>query len=995
MKTRRSSTVHRLAKLSVPQWAMMIAALLAGGGHAESQDLKAFDAQESYVVEGASIVLTQKVGDATVKLKTAARTLQDASALNAANGANFSRTVELPGGQGIYRLQTGAGAASAAESMAAVDSLNSDTNIQYAYAVYVNPNTGNRVFLNDEIVVRWKAPLSLQDTNVTSSFKLKLVNRLSETDNIYVFRLADPKNFNPFKVCNAIRGLTNVVWVEPNIAQEANQFVIPNDTSFSSQWHLRNTGQTGAFSDADVDADDAWGGSQGYGSPGIRIAIIDDGVQTAHPDLSANVVQGYDFYSGDSDPNPAGANENHGTAVAGLSAAQVNNSLGVAGVSGKSQILPVRLLHVDDSGIVYLPSSTTVYRALLYAADNADIINSSWGGGSPDNTISAGFSYASTSGRNGYGCLVFCSSGNSAGGTTANNNSYATLKGANLSSLAAGNYFVAFAYYKDGGGSANDDCFWLADVTFPNGTKERFDSSTLPTGWQTGGNANWTTSIDPVHAHGTTRYALKSGSVGNNQLSYLLTPLFSVNSSQTLITYRAWISSQPGDQAWAEVYNSSSVYQGSVFIGEGAVAGRITSVAYPANLSSVFAVGATSDFDYRSHFSQYDSTLDFAAPGAGGYGGIATTDRTGTDGYASGDYNTGFGGTSASAPLAAGIAALVLSKDGKQSASTLATKLQSTCDKVGPLAYSGTPYTRNDYYGFGRLNANAAVGAVTADTTSPTFVSATVVNYRAVDVQFSEPMGDGALDPNNYTITAGQGTLSSQPSKVLRIGPVLVGYNAHAGTYRLIWNSGDMATSGTFTIQAASAIKDVAGNALTGTLSKSSTGTKRILAVDCGSPDSFSYYPPYLSDNGFQANEAAQFLTTSVAAQQVYGNYVDTSGVSDPAPQGVYQSWRFTNLPYEEETITYSLPNLTSGNKVRIHLTSETDIYSYQVFDIYINSVYKGTFYGGGAPAYTAQLLEYANSTVNGANTVSIVPQESGYDGAYRAAISGIEVVKP
>ena len=39
----------------------------------------------------------------------------------------------------------------------------------------------------------------------------------------------------------------------------------------------------------------------------------------------------------------------------------------------------------------------------------------------------------------------------------------------------------------------------------------------LPAGWVPDGAANWTGSIDPVHAHGTTRYAWRSGAVGDNQ----------------------------------------------------------------------------------------------------------------------------------------------------------------------------------------------------------------------------------------------------------------------------------------------------------------------------------------------------------------------------------------------------------------------------------------------------------------------------------------------
>src|SRR5439155_19639046 len=175
-------------------------------------------------------------------------------------------------------------------------------------------------------------------------------------------------------------------------------------------------------------------------------------------------------------------------------------------------------------------------------------------------------------------------------------------------------------------------------------------------------------------------------------------------------------------------------------IGGGSVANRTTAVSYPAYSVNVLAVGACTDFDYRSHYSQYDSTLDFVVSSSGGYGNVMTTDRTGSAGYdAASDYYSGFGGTSAAAPLAAGITALVLSKDGNLTRSTVVSKLEENCDKVGPVAYTGTPpLTRNDFYGYGRLNARSSVTATTADTTAPTFTSAQTIHYRAVDVTFRE-----------------------------------------------------------------------------------------------------------------------------------------------------------------------------------------------------------------------------------------------------------------
>ena len=112
-----------------------------------------------------------------------------------------------------------------------------------------------------------------------------------------------------------------------------------------------------------------------------------------------------------------------------------------------------------------------------------------------------------------------------------------------------------------------------------------------------------------------------------------------------------------------------------------------------------------------------------------------------------------------------------------------------------------------------------------------------------------------------------------------------------------IWTSGSMETSGTVTITASSAIKDVAGNALAGLLSRSGTGTKRIIAINCGgNPNSSSPFvggndaPPYISgDSGFQGNEPNPFLTlTSLMAANYVQNSMDRSGVTDPAPEAVY-----------------------------------------------------------------------------------------------------------
>lgn len=257
----RNQTVLTWVTSVAPQLAVLVAIFVAAGlNGAEPSDLQTFGSDERYVAEGVSAVLTQKVGEVTIKLRSATRPEQVAKALAAANGALFIRDRQLPSGLGMYKLHS-AGSVGQTVTTEALDSLNRDTDVQYAYPVYANAATGLRHLLNDEIVVRLKVPLDQSEADLLALFKVRFKDTLSARDNIYVVKLTEPKNLNPFQVCHALLQRPEVVWAEPNMTQEGQQCVIPNDSYFGSQWGLLNTGQTQAFADADVDADAAWDSS--------------------------------------------------------------------------------------------------------------------------------------------------------------------------------------------------------------------------------------------------------------------------------------------------------------------------------------------------------------------------------------------------------------------------------------------------------------------------------------------------------------------------------------------------------------------------------------------------------------------------------------------------------------------------------------------------------------------------------------------------------------
>ena len=127
------------------------------------------------------------------------------------------------------------------------------------------------------------------------------------------------------------------------------------DPLYAYQWHLHNTGQN-AFatfpgtSGEDINYSSAL--ALGVTGDGVRINVIDSGLEIQHPDLQANVVAGgsYNYLDGGSDPtNNTDTGGDHGTSVAGLIAADGSNGIGVAGVAGKAQLQGYNVLALEST----------------------------------------------------------------------------------------------------------------------------------------------------------------------------------------------------------------------------------------------------------------------------------------------------------------------------------------------------------------------------------------------------------------------------------------------------------------------------------------------------------------------------------------------------------------------------------------------------------------------------------------------------------------------
>jgi thermitase len=171
-----------------------------------------------------------------------------------------------------------------------------------------------------------------------------------EIPDIGVHILDLPYQANEMAFAQAFEGRPEVEFAELDRLLPVEQ-TIPNDPFYldPNAWALQK-----------INAPDAW--TINTGSPSIIIAILDTGVDGSHPDLSANMVPGWNIVNNNADTTDV---LGHGTMVAGTAAASTNNSIGVAAVAWNCRIMPVRI--ADSSGYATV---SDVASGLTWAADH-------------------------------------------------------------------------------------------------------------------------------------------------------------------------------------------------------------------------------------------------------------------------------------------------------------------------------------------------------------------------------------------------------------------------------------------------------------------------------------------------------------------------------------------------------------------------------------------------------------------------------------------------
>lgn len=214
--------------------------------------------------------------------------------------------------------------------------------------------------------------------------------------------------------------------VQPNYFRKTCvEEVIPNDEKLEEMWHIEKIGMTRAWTIE-------------KGSPEVVIAVIDGGIDSIHPDLTAKLWKnedeipsnlkdddknGYvddyvgwdftdvptvpgigDFVERDNEPMEKSG---HGTHVAGIAGAEVNNQIGVAGVAWRCKIMAIRAGAILITGGSRLQDDDSA-ASIVYAADNgAHVISMSWGDYEDSFIIKDAVDYAYQK-----GCILVGAAGN-------------------------------------------------------------------------------------------------------------------------------------------------------------------------------------------------------------------------------------------------------------------------------------------------------------------------------------------------------------------------------------------------------------------------------------------------------------------------------------------------------------------------------------------------------------------------------------------------------
>jgi len=336
---------------------------------------------------------------------------------------------------------------------------------------------------NNNLIVRFNDnATNTQIQKITSTFNIKSFEMISDELKIAKLELSnnlEKKNIKQlFEKNSLVKYVENdqiinmssdyKIYPSENTSFSTKSTVKPNDSFIGLQWNL-----------SDIEVDKAW--SITTGANNILVAVIDSGVDPTHPDLIDNLLPLIDVWdeSGNDDIyengdgiNFAGKDGNgHGTHVAGIIGAMINNSKGVAGIAGNVKILPIKATnYMGDT------SASVITASILKAIENkVKIINLSIGGPKSETTQSLVDVVNLAIQKN----IVFVSASGNESNRESNKITDVAIPAAypNVITVAASTKYDKVGNYSNGGAEI--------EVTAPGGGSKSYEGEKIYSTWPT------------------------------------------------------------------------------------------------------------------------------------------------------------------------------------------------------------------------------------------------------------------------------------------------------------------------------------------------------------------------------------------------------------------------------------------------------------------------------------------------------------------------------
>ncbi|MDQ5807865.1 MAG: S8 family serine peptidase, partial [Actinomycetota bacterium] len=268
------------------------------------------------------------------------------------------------------------------------------------------------MIVTDELIAEFDEGVTREQIEALNAANaVEVVREEPNFTNRFLLRVTRASRGDAITVANRYHEDATTTFAHPNLWIPQQLHFTPNDPLYPDQWHHENAGTSSCLTsgsstfcdgtaDADADSSKAWDVTRGATS--TVIAVMDGGTQFSHPDLTGNHqlnagevagnsvdddangfvddVNGWDFVAGTNNPSGTTEGHSHGTAAAGVAAADGDNSTGVSGECPDCRFIPLR--------VCCGASSASIQAAFGYArARGARVLTNSWGYNDPASTV--------------------------------------------------------------------------------------------------------------------------------------------------------------------------------------------------------------------------------------------------------------------------------------------------------------------------------------------------------------------------------------------------------------------------------------------------------------------------------------------------------------------------------------------------------------------------------------------------------------------------------